>query len=193
MNKKITVCFLRGMGLHQAHLQLMKAVDDLANADDGRGIVFIGSANVQMSPKNPFSFEQRLELFHSVGIKYQITKSLFLPLDDFNDNTAWALHVKSRVTFLAKTFGYSNFDVTIFDAAKNGEQSRYSEWFADWDYQRMQLMPGINATAIRQSWYEGRLLTTPEVVSYTLPETLNFMSAFEGSQQLIDIRRQYFA
>jgi nicotinamide mononucleotide adenylyltransferase len=195
--RKVAVAFLRGMGLHLAHLSLLRRLDEIAKSGEeaGVGIVFIGSSNVDVSIKNPFSFNERLELFSAVQINYGLTKLVFLPLPDFNDNAAWTSHVQERVQRIMKVLGFGDLEssVLIVDAAKNGAQSNYSTWFPDWGYEQVELVPGINATAIRHAWYEGTLLFTPEVFSVALPETINFMDSFEGSEKLLKLRKDFFA
>lgn len=158
-------------------------------------IVAIGSVGLAPSPINPFTFEQREEIFRSV-FRHEITagRLLIIPVEDYGSNSSWAAQVRNMVNIaiLAHANPNKNFspvglkDVKIALAGYGKDASSfYLSMFPDWASIQIQTQHGtINASDIRHD-YLRRLPRMPrDAVSEPVLAALQSFSLTEQFKNL---------
>jgi bifunctional NMN adenylyltransferase/nudix hydrolase len=129
-----------------------------------RVLVFVGSANLPRTLKNPFTFYERSNLIDHI---LQVTEETYTiyPLNDYIlDNKRW----KDQIT----TIVGDETSVVVIGGSK-GEW--YYDLFPEYDVMLPNTILPINATDIRNSFYESTTFPDLNVVPVS---TLNFMADF---------------
>lgn len=143
--------------LHKGHERVIrKAFEKSKNV-----LILIGSASNASSVRNPFSFEERKEM-----VKAVFPDAIVEPIDDhtYND-TQWVIQVQKtvkRVGLEIANFGSGNFrpsglnDIRIgLIGAEKDHTSYYLKLFPQWDNIAVPFLVPLNATDIRELWYDG--------------------------------------
>ena len=127
--------------VHNGHLQLIN--DALLRVK--KLILFIGSANSIRTKKNPFTFDERVDMISGClkeVDKYRIT---YIALDDFSNEKDWINSVKITINNIA---GANEKNIAIFGYCKDLSSS-YLNWFPEY----------INMT-IKESYFNNLSSTT---------------------------------
>lgn len=154
--------------------------------------LLIGSSNVELSNKNPFTFEERKRMMEAVceRVKKEKGKDInieILPLPDFDDNDRWVEEVKS----LTRT----KKDETVYLAGckKDGDASVfYLDLFPSWKMDLIEevSLPGIDvisSTKLRELYFNGKDL--PNAVSEDVKNILNDMKKESPSDLKVEKKR----
>lgn len=113
-----------------------------------RLILLLGSCNAPRSRKNPWSFEERVEMIQS-ALPTEIFRRLdFLALNDYPDDGAWQQQVKNVVSHHLP----ANANFALMGHHKD-ESSYYLKLFPDWTYVDFPSMGEISATPIREAYF----------------------------------------
>lgn len=132
-------------------------------------IILIGSANVSRSIKNPWSFEERAEmLYGSIGFN-DSARVIIKPLNDQpqNDNV-WIANVQQSIHQIV---GNNTPRIGLIGCNKD-DSSYYLTLFPQWKFIDHPLNEQINATDLRESYFECKnlkflqALVTPTVYSF---------------------------
>lgn len=112
--------------IHKAHLQVIKQ----ALAEAKELIMVLGSAKSARSIKNPFTYEERVEMIKAALTPEELPKVHFVPARDYhyNDNH-WLAEVQQRIN--AITHGDQN--VCLVGKYKDAS-SWYLKLFSQWDF-----------------------------------------------------------
>lgn len=175
---------------HKAHVGTIRKGLEAAE----RVAVLLGSSRQAPSPRNPFSFEQRKEMFTSCFTEEELKRLAFYPVRDYPySNTAWAVEVQRIISdFTADVriprtrwkdsfalFGHdkdrSTFYLNMFPQLKFVETG--------WDAQ----IGEVCATDVRRSYFEGR-----QAHWDFLPESVNqWLLRFEGTSEFVRLVKEW--
>lgn len=164
--------------IHQGH---MHAIGIAASQVD-KLYLLIGSANACRSIKNPWTYQERVNMIRSKLWTNHITNVELVPLNDYPYNdTQWIADVRAT----AEHFNMGT--PTLFGHMKEG--NTYLGWFPDWKFRDIEAQYAMHATGIRQKMYETDSPEMPQTVkddfayyekenelfkNYPFQETLNF-------------------
>ena len=164
--------------VHQGHIHAI----GVAASQVDKLYLLIGSANACRSIKNPWTYQERVDMIRSKLWTNHISNVEFVPLNDhpYND-TQWIADVRAT----AEHFQMGT--PTLFGHMKEG--NNYLKWFPDWKFRDIEAQYRVHATAVRQRMYETDDPALPRTVkddfayyekekklfaNYPFPETLNF-------------------
>jgi len=152
---------------HKGHQTLLKAA--LATAQ--QVIVVIGSAHRSRDVRNPFTWEERQAMVQATLSEADLGRVKFLPVRDYFDDARWNAAVREGVR--QHTGGQGRMTLVGF---KKDHTSYYLDHFPTWASQSVQQEFDIDATALRNVFFEGsdpdarlavlRPHVSPQVLAY---------------------------
>jgi bifunctional NMN adenylyltransferase/nudix hydrolase len=115
-------------------------------------LVFLGSHDSPRTMVNPWTSEERAGLINSIYAKTEFAHRIdFKPIVDFPYNdTLWMRQVQQEVY----SRGLTDDQVCLIGEKKDEGTSFYLKMFPQWDYVGVPDVPDINATDIRESYFE---------------------------------------
>lgn len=131
---------------HKGHEILLHAA--LATAE--QVIVVIGSAYRSRDARNPFTWEERQAMIEATLPTSALTRVRFLPVRDYFDDDRWNAAVREGVNRLTGGTG----TVTLVGFKKD-HTSYYLDHFPTWASTSVQPAFDIDATALRNVFFEG--------------------------------------
>ena len=143
----VAVLIGRFQPLHGAHLALLKHALALAP----QCIVVIGSAHQARTPKNPFTWAERAEMFRLVLSDDERERVRFLPMRDFYDAARWGRAVRAGVAALTAAAA-SPPVITLVGHFKDAT-SEYLRGFPDWPLAAVERLPGADGTHLRNALF----------------------------------------
>lgn len=165
-------------------------------------IVVIGSAGIAPSPVNPFTYEQRAEIFKQV-FRHELNarRMILVPMEDDGDDALWASMLARRVNKAALSHANPNpnfspiglVDLKIALAGYGKDASSfYLKMFPDWASIQIQTQHGtINASDIRHD-YLRRLPRMPrDAVSEPVLFSLLTFAMCDQFKRLVEDVEQY--
>lgn len=163
---------------HQGHIHAL----GIASSQVDKLYIFIGSANVCRSIKNPWTFQERSNMLRAKLHANRITNFEIIPLNDYRySDTQWMSDVRATIEH------YNMGSPILFGHIKDGND--YLKWFPELKFKSIEAQYKINATQIRKEMFESNDPDMPETVkddykfyqketdlfkNYPFPETLNF-------------------
>jgi len=164
--------------VHQGHIHAL----GIAASQVDKLYILVGSANQCRSIKNPWTFQERVQMLRNKLRNANISNYEILPLNDYRySNSQWMSDVRATVEH------YQMGVPTLFGHMKEG--NNYLTWFPDWPFKSIEAQYNTNATAVRQRMFDLNDPDMPETVrddyafyqkekvtfaNYPFPETLNF-------------------
>lgn len=192
MNKPFsTIVYIgRFQPFHQGHSETVKKAQSLAK----QVIILVGSANKPRTIKDPFTYDERLELISSMFPRTWEDKALenwvtVRPLEDnLYDDNAWASSVQEIVGQL--TVWHKLGDKIGIIGYDKDETSFYLKMFPQWESIQMENIGKIDGTTIRKIYFttgqhETKLLVTPV-------ETVKFMFEFSKTKEYSQLVKEYY-
>ena len=128
---------------HLGHLALLQHA--LACAD--KVVVVLGSALQARSPKNPFSWQERAQMFAGALSPQDAQRVVFVPIRDYYDEPRWVTAVREAVTAHCKPRARIGLVGHFKDAS-----SSYLAQFPGWQLQSLPRQNSIDATPIRDAY-----------------------------------------
>lgn len=148
---KLAIVIGRFQPLHLGHLSLI----DKAYKEADKVLILVGSSNQLPDYKNPFSFDERVQLIRgTIGADYD---TIIRPLPDVPSDEEWI----SNVTAHALNLEEDPTEVVIFTHTKDEEFYRKNFLFP---VETVEDVP-ISATQIRHAWYTDSLWTVEEYLT----------------------------
>lgn len=143
-----TVALLIGrfQPFHSGHLALLQHALRAAP----RVLLVLGTAHQARNAKNPFSWEERAAMIAACVTPEQRARLAFAPLRDYYDDQRWAASVQAAVTQHYPDAQH----VLLFGHFKDAS-SYYLRHFPRWDLQALPRQADIDATRIRQIYFEA--------------------------------------
>lgn len=140
--------------VHKAHTHTMKLA--LQQAD--RLIIAIGSTNDARNTRNPWTFEERVDMIKLALTGCDLDRVTFIPLRDYPyDNLKWRRTAEQMVHTVVDSFNLTNPTVGIIGCTKD-ESSWYIRYFPKWQvvsvdpYESEHDHKIISATPIREGF-----------------------------------------
>lgn len=145
---------------HIGHIEVIKHALTLSE----NVVILIGSSNQPRTPKNPWTFDERVDMISkALALEFpadDLTECLqFFPVHDqkYNDQK-WAAGVQHSVS--AATFNWTRKDrkepkVALIGHTKD-ESSYYLKMFPQWDLIEHEMNEKVNATDLRTILFEGK-------------------------------------
>lgn len=150
-------------------------------------LILVGSAYNSVSPKNPFTFEQREKMIRDYYFSSKDRDRIVVePLpDNLYEENQWLADVQEIVS------SYESKDVILIGHEKD-DSSYYLRNFPQWKFNETGKWPNIantvDATKIRELYYELDLRFVAGVVPQT---TYNFLEAFSHTAAYSRIVEEY--
>lgn len=141
----VAVVIGRFQPFHQAHAGLLQ----LALASAPKVVVVLGSAFHARSAKNPFTWQERQAMIQSTLSAEDAARVSFVAVRDYYDDNCWASFVRSKVEAIS-----TNKQIALIGYFKDAS-SYYLQHFPQWHLVTAKSMLEIDATAIRQIYFEA--------------------------------------
>jgi bifunctional NMN adenylyltransferase/nudix hydrolase len=127
---------------HKAHLQVIRQ----AYKEAKTLIMVIGSARAARNIKNPFTYDERVELISSCLTPEELARTRFVPARDYHySDTNWVTEVQQRVNAITG----SNPSVCLIGTYKDAS-SYYVKLFPQWDFIPANNHDMMDATEVRR-------------------------------------------
>ncbi|SMB90741.1 adenylyltransferase/cytidyltransferase family protein [Deinococcus hopiensis] len=150
-----------------------------------RVLVLLGSANAARSVRNPFSAQERAQMFRAAlrEVGGSPGRVVFRPLPDRFDADAWAADVRAQA---GEVFG-PGARVALVGFEKDAS-SAYLRWFPGWERLGAPEVPGLNATDLRAVWLTGQPLPR------AMPGAVRtFLAQFAGTPAFVRLQAEWKA
>jgi bifunctional NMN adenylyltransferase/nudix hydrolase len=115
-------------------------------------VVVIGSAFQARTPKNPFSWQERAEMFKLALPPDQRQRLRFLPVRDYYNEERWNRRVKSGVEQILAEAGVGSPAITLVGHFKDAT-SDYLRGFPGWSLLSVERSGPVDATAVRDAYF----------------------------------------
>lgn len=171
MTSNVAVMIGRWQILQRGHGTLLR--EALAKAP--RVIIVIGSAHRARDAHNPFTWEERRQLFESILSSDERERVSFLPVRDFYDEDRWVNAIRRGVAKLAP--GVSSVTLVGF---KKDYTSSYLDSFPGWKLHECEQELQISATDLRRIYFEASSMPAALTVigNYVEPGVRNYLEAW---------------
>lgn len=142
----LAVVIGRFQPFHLGHARLLdKALEAAA-----RVIIVLGSSGQARTAKNPFTSEERAAMMRASLTEAQQARIEFFPVRDYYDDQRWQMAVQHAVRARAPKPARIALIGHLKDAS-----STYLQRFADWTFVAATREGDIDATSVRQIYFEG--------------------------------------
>lgn len=173
----VAVYIGRFQPFHNGHLAVLRHALETAPAC----IVVIGSAYQARTPKNPFTWEERVEMIRLALPEADRGRVSFIPVRDYYDESRWLSVVRRRVDSLLAERGMPTASVALVGHLKD-PTSEYLRGFAGWHFKNVDRVLSFDATAVRDAYFghaAGELdASLAALVSQAPPSTVAFLRAW---------------
>ncbi len=141
------------------HIGHKKVVDRALEMSE-KVIMLVGGFGKARSPRNPWTFDERSAMIRA---NYNTNNLIIKPIRDHTYNEAeWLEEVQNTVKGVVLEYkghfnpnGYADFNIGLIGANKD-HTSYYLNLFPQWTSEDVSFLNPINATDIRNAWFEGR-------------------------------------
>lgn len=187
------VFICRGEPFHIGHEMVIKKALTLAQ----RVIVLVGSSNQPRTIKNPFTFFEREEMIYNsfpavTNSKdkniLQPARLICVPLRDYMYNDQkWTAEVQRNVENTMLLSGFSDYPkkVAIIGHTKD-ESSYYLKLFPTWELIEHEMNEVVNATDIRQLYFERSIKFIEGVVPISVYKFLEQFQKTNEYRELVE-------
>lgn len=204
--KKFTLTVLIGRFQipHRAHIAIIE--EALKRSD--RLLLLIGSSNTTRTIRNPFTFQERVAMFHEVlPDAFETGRVVPVPIDDFTyQDQAWLQQVQDVV----RKTGVPDDEIALIGCKKDNS-SFYLNLFPTWDSIDIPFDDPVNATDLREGLYKlatmgdsaeaqadggggfgtRELQITDQIMKWVPPEIFQDAMSYTNERWFIDIAREW--
>ena len=171
---------------HLGHLALLQQA--LARAS--RVIVVLGSAIQARSPKNPFTWQERAQMFAHALSPADAARVEFVPIRDYYDEPRWVTAVREAVTSHSQPGSRIGLVGHFKDAS-----SSYLAHFPGWDLVSLPRQNSIDATPIRDTYFGATAAGQAEglnpLAQMLPPSSLAFLQQFSQTAAYTELRTEW--
>jgi bifunctional NMN adenylyltransferase/nudix hydrolase len=147
--KDLAVCIGRFQPFHNGHLALLEQ----AFATAGQVIVVIGSARQARTPRNPFTWQERVDMIRLALPEAEQARVAFLPVRDERDDDRWFQAIHAGVDALGRErTGKAHFSVVWLGRSADMVGADLSA-FEGWDRALMDERNPADASHIRDVYF----------------------------------------
>jgi bifunctional NMN adenylyltransferase/nudix hydrolase len=178
----IFIC--RAQPCHAAHIEIIKSACKKAQ----KVIILIGSAKQPLTIKNPWTWEQRVEMISLSLEPEEVYNIEFRPLqDDIYNNQRWVTQVQRIVEDISN----GSNSVGMIGHTKD-DTSFYLQMFPQWNHIEMSNINDLHATDIRKALFELDPVDFSELLSDKLPENIHdYLKAWMYKPEYEQLRNEY--
>jgi bifunctional NMN adenylyltransferase/nudix hydrolase len=179
------VCIGRFQLFHDAQLALLREALRLAP----KVAVLIGSAHQARSPRNPFTFQERLEMIRLALEEDQRARVQFLPVRDVYDEKRWVRQVQDT---MAKLTGSDRTRIVLVGHRKD-PTSEYLDVFSGWPLHDAGRQGEIHGKALRAALYTAESLepALAAMASQVPATTLDFLRSWSQLPFLARLKEEW--
>lgn len=152
-------------------------------------IILVGSSFQPRTIKNPWTYNERVEMIRSV--LPDVDRVHLAPLrDEMYNDQKWAMNVQRTVETIVSNRSWSDYPPKIgLIGHSKDESSYYLKMFPQWDLIEHTLVEIINATDLRTLYFEGHSLRFLKgVVSQPVYE---FLDKFRSTDEFKRLEREH--
>lgn len=175
---------------HQGHAALLQQALSIAP----RCVVVIGSAFQARSPKNPWSWQERAEMFKLALPEADRARLLFLPVRDYYNEARWTEVVLAGVARLLNDAGVESPRIALIGHFKDAT-SDYLRAFPGWALHSVERRGPIDATSLRDAYFgcaaESLDATLGALIDQAPPSTLAMLRAWSALPQFTAIAEEW--
>jgi bifunctional NMN adenylyltransferase/nudix hydrolase len=179
------VCIGRFQLFHNAQLALIRRGLELAP----RCAVLIGSAHQARSPRNPFTWQERVDVIRLALTEAERERVDFLAIRDFHDEKRWVAAVQAA---LARLTGSERTRVVLVGHHKDAT-SEYLDHFPGWPLHDVGRLGEVHAKALRAVLFSAGPLDAAlaAMASQVPPSTLDFLRSWAELPFLAKLREEW--
>lgn len=179
--KEYSVFIGRFQPVHSAHVQIIEEALESTN----QIVIVVGSYRAPRSLKNPFSYEERVDMLKdSIAEKYH-HRLHFVPARDYLYSMLhWLTGVQNAVSQIV-----GGASVKMVGHFKD-HSSFYLKLFPQWELETMPNYFGANSTDIRECMFEGRSLPA-EVGDICHPAVIARIMSFQKTEEYENLRKEH--
>lgn len=185
-----TVFIGRFQPFHLGHAALLRQ----ALAAAPLCVVVIGSAFQARTPKNPFSWQERAEMFKLTLPEDQRARLRFLPVRDYYNEERWTQRVRTGVQQILTEAGIASPRITLVGHFKDAT-SDYLRGFPGWSLLSIERSGPVDATALRDAYFgcggENIDATLAALVDQAPPSTLAMLRAWAALPQYATLTAEW--
>lgn len=173
---------------HKAHkIVVEQALEKAENV-----LVLVGSDNVAVSPKNPWTYDQR-KRFIERCFPYEFGRNLKvrgISDDPYNDG-AWKDYIENQVRDVLSRLGWSDKPKKVgIIGYKKDESSYYLDLFPDWDFVQIDRKIGVfDASAIREVYFKDAPYIADNMLPKPVSEYLDSFIFTEQFQRIVEEKK----
>lgn len=153
---------------HNGHLNVLSKSLEIAE----QVLILIGSCNSASNIKNPFTYEERVQMICSVLSAEQKSRVKFIPVPDYyNNNNYWITEVQNKVSQFIE-----NDASTALVGFYKDASSYYLNLFPQWDFVQLEQKEMLNATDVREILFSR----AQKPLDYNIYHTDNDLNSLEN-------------
>jgi len=186
---EVAILIGRFQPFHNAHHALLKKALDAAP----RVVVVIGSAFQALSPKNPFSWQERAEMIRLALTEGERQRVLFVPMRDHFDEERWIAELRQEVDAALSTLGAapSSASTTVLIGHVKDATRDYLHGFEGWTPQAMERVHTASAGTVRDAIFGGAK-DAPETLARAVPaSTLAFLRPWMATPRFATLAEEW--
>lgn len=132
---------------HNAHLKVIRQ----AYQEAKELIIVIGSARSARNTKNPFTYDERVEMMSACLTPDELKRTHFIPARDYHySDSNWVTEVQQRVNAIT----HGDHSVCLIGTYKDSS-SYYVKLFPQWDFIPAKSHETMDATMVRHAMFTG--------------------------------------
>lgn len=194
MSYKYDYCIYIGrfQPFHNGHLETLRA----ALKESANVILVFGSDKVARNIKNPFTSEERERMvFESIQPAFglEAERRIFSARirDYIYNENLWVQDLQRRIKSIIEQNGdIPDKSKIALIGYKKDNSSYYLDWFPQWTFLPQPNYSGINATQIREAYFDVR--TNDSAFFFNIPYgTQLFLEAFKNSETYETLKEEY--
>jgi bifunctional NMN adenylyltransferase/nudix hydrolase len=191
----IAVLIGRFQPFHNGHLSLLKLALDTA----AQVVVVVGSAYQALSPKHPFTWEERAEMIRQAVPETEQRRLRCVPVRDYFDEGRWTGAVRQAVReAMADSSVGASPSIALVGHFRDATRE-YLRAFPDWALQAADGVPVRRASAMRAAFFAAPEAALNALAGDMPASSIEFLRAwsahphFEPLAREADLLRQYEA
>lgn len=165
------------------HLGHNTLFDQARNVSD-HVIVMVGSSGIARNIKNPFNYLERDKVLRSNYARFFEQFETRPIYDDLYSDKKWAAQIQNHVS------GYSDDEVVLIGHNKDAS-TYYLEMFPRWDYIEAPSNNRVNATQLREAYFNPEEFDKNYILNNVTIATSAFLQQFSTTDHFTNLAEEY--
>lgn len=184
-NYDVAVLIGRFQPFHNGHAALLEQALALAP----QVLLVLGSAHMAPNAKNPFTWEERAAMISATLDEETRQRVRFLPIRDYCDDSRWGENVRRAV----KGCCAPQSRIALLGYIKD-VSSHYLNRFPEWKLIAAPQHAEIDATAVRQVYFEGEDWPATQALLTGLlpPMIVHYLKGWQRLPRFAELRNEHF-